>query len=63
MSVPFRLLAAAKPTVPSALLVAIASSTAVFTATPFFVEWGSIVGGAPVIAIVSPPPPAAASIF
>lgn len=38
MSVPVRLLAAAKPTVPSALLVAIASSTAVFTATPFFLS-------------------------
>ncbi len=32
---PVRLLAAAKPTVPAALLVAIASSTAVFAATPF----------------------------
>ena len=32
---PVRLLAAAKPTVPTALLVAIASSTAVFAATPF----------------------------
>ncbi len=32
---PVRLLAAAKPTVPVALLVAIASSTAVFAATPF----------------------------
>ena len=32
---PVRLLAAAKPSVPAALLVAIASSTAVFTATPF----------------------------
>lgn len=32
---PVRLLAAARPTVPAALLVAIASSTAVFTATPF----------------------------
>ncbi len=32
---PIRLLAAAKPTVPAALLVAIASSTAVFAATPF----------------------------
>ena len=38
MSVPVRLLAAAKPTVPSALLVAIATSTAVFTATPFFLS-------------------------
>jgi len=38
VSVPVRLLAAAKPTVPSALLVAIASSTAVFTATPFFLS-------------------------
>lgn len=35
MSVPLRLLAAARPTVPAALLVAIASSTAVFAATPF----------------------------
>jgi predicted MFS family arabinose efflux permease len=33
--VPIRVLAAARPTVPAALLVAIASSTAVFTATPF----------------------------
>ncbi len=33
--VPVRVLAAAKPSVPAALLVAIASSTAVFTATPF----------------------------
>jgi predicted MFS family arabinose efflux permease len=32
---PVRLLEAAKPSVPAALLVAIASSTAVFTATPF----------------------------
>jgi len=32
---PVRLLAAAKPSVPAALLVAIASSTAVFAATPF----------------------------
>lgn len=32
---PIRLLAAARPTVPAALLVAIASSTAVFAATPF----------------------------
>lgn len=32
---PIRLLAAARPSVPPALLVAIASSTAVFTATPF----------------------------
>ena len=32
---PVRLLAAAKPSVPTALLVAIASSTAVFAATPF----------------------------
>jgi DHA1 family inner membrane transport protein len=32
---PVRLLAAARPTVPAALLVAIASSTAVFAATPF----------------------------
>ena len=32
---PIRLLAAAKPSVPAALLVAIASSTAVFAATPF----------------------------
>jgi DHA1 family inner membrane transport protein len=32
---PVRLLAAARPSVPAALLVAIASSTAVFTATPF----------------------------
>ncbi len=38
MSVPVRLLAAAKPTVPAALLVAIASSTVVFTATPFFLS-------------------------
>jgi DHA1 family inner membrane transport protein len=36
VSVPVRLLAAAKPEVPPALLVAIATSTAVFTATPFF---------------------------
>lgn len=35
---PVRLLAAAKPTVPAALLVAIASSTAVFTATPFLLS-------------------------
>lgn len=34
-SVPVRLLAAARPSVPAALLVAIASSTAVFAATPF----------------------------
>ena len=33
--VPVRLLAAVRPSVPAALLVAIASSTAVFTATPF----------------------------
>jgi MFS transporter, DHA1 family, inner membrane transport protein len=33
--VPLRLLAAARPSVPAALLIAIASSTAVFTATPF----------------------------
>jgi len=32
---PIRLLAAAKPSVPAALLIAIASSTAVFAATPF----------------------------
>jgi predicted MFS family arabinose efflux permease len=38
VSVPVRLLAAAKPTVPAALLVAIASSTVVFTATPFFLS-------------------------
>jgi predicted MFS family arabinose efflux permease len=38
VSVPVRLLAAAKPTVPAALLVAIATSTAVFTATPFFLS-------------------------
>ena len=37
VSVPVRLLAAADP-VPSALLVAIATSTAVFTATPFFLS-------------------------
>ena len=35
---PVRLLAAAKPSVPAALLVAIASSTAVFTATPFLLS-------------------------
>jgi len=35
---PVRLLAAAKPSVPVALLVAIASSTAVFTATPFLLS-------------------------
>ena len=35
MTAPLRLLAAAKPTVPAALLTAIATSTAVFAATPF----------------------------
>jgi len=35
---PVRLLAAVKPSVPAALLVAIASSTAVFTATPFLLS-------------------------
>jgi DHA1 family inner membrane transport protein len=35
LTVPLRLLAAAKPTVPAALLTAIATSTAVFAATPF----------------------------
>lgn len=35
MTAPIRLLAAAKPTVPAALLTAIATSTAVFAATPF----------------------------
>ncbi len=35
---PVQLLAAAKPSVPAALLVAIASSTAVFTATPFLLS-------------------------
>ncbi len=35
---PVRLLAAARPSVPAALLVAIASSTAVFTATPFLLS-------------------------
>jgi predicted MFS family arabinose efflux permease len=35
---PLRLLAAAKPSVPAALLVAIASSTAVFAATPFLLN-------------------------
>ncbi len=35
IQVPLRLLAAAKPAVPAALLAAIATSTAVFTATPF----------------------------
>ena len=35
VQVPVRILAAARPSVPAALLVAIASSTAVFTATPF----------------------------
>lgn len=35
---PVQLLAAAKPTVPAALLAAIASSTAVFTATPFLLS-------------------------
>lgn len=35
LQAPLRLLAAARPTVPAALLVAIASSTAVFAATPF----------------------------
>lgn len=36
--VPVRVLAAARPSVPAALLVAIASSTAVFTATPFLLS-------------------------
>jgi predicted MFS family arabinose efflux permease len=36
--VPVRLLAAARPSVPTALLIAIASSTAVFTATPFLLS-------------------------
>jgi DHA1 family inner membrane transport protein len=35
LTAPIRLLAAAKPTVPAALLTAIATSTAVFAATPF----------------------------
>jgi predicted MFS family arabinose efflux permease len=35
LTAPLRLLAAAKPTVPAALLTAIATSTAVFAATPF----------------------------
>lgn len=35
---PIRLLAAARPSVPAALLVAIASSTAVFAATPFLLS-------------------------
>ncbi len=48
---PVRLLAALKPTVPAALLVGIASSTAVFTATPFLLasvadEYGVAVGTA-----------------
>ena len=38
---PVRLLAAAKPSVPTALLVAIASSTAAFVATPFLLSAGS----------------------
>jgi predicted MFS family arabinose efflux permease len=46
---PIRVLAAAKPSVPAALLVAIASSTAVFTATPFLLatvsdEYGVSIG-------------------
>lgn len=51
MSAPLRLLAAAKPTVPAALLIAIATSTAVFAATPFLLpsvaeEFGVAVGTA-----------------
>ncbi len=51
MTAPLRLLAAAKPTVPAALLTAIATSTAVFAATPFLLpsvaeEFGVTVGTA-----------------
>ncbi len=51
MQAPLRLIAAARPTVPAALLVSIATSTAVFAATPFLLpvvasEFGVAVGTA-----------------
>lgn len=51
LQAPLKLLAAAKPSVPAALLVAIASSTAVFAATPFLLpsvaeDFGVAVGTA-----------------